>query len=70
MAFAPSPPIRILRTQGGLKVVDGAGRPLAYIYTRESEADARHAGVLTEAEGTEVAQLIARAMKYAAGTGS
>lgn len=69
MAFTPSLPIRILRTQGGLKVVDGGNRTLAYIYTRESEADARHAGVLTEAEGEEVAKIIARAMQYAAGTG-
>ena len=69
MSFAPSPPIRILRTQGGLKVVDGSARPLAYVYTRESEADARHAGVLTEAEGEEVAKVIARAMQYAAGNG-
>jgi len=68
MSFAPTSPIRILRTQGGLKVVDGSGRPLAYVYTRESEADARHAGVLTEAEGEEVAKVIARAMQYAAGT--
>lgn len=69
MPFAPPAPIKILRTQGGLKVVDGAGRPLAYVYTRESETDARHAGVLTDAEGEEVAKIIARAMTYAAGTG-
>ena len=66
MAFAPTAPIRILRTQGGLKVVDGGNRTLAYVYTRESEADARHAGVLTEAEGEEVAKIIARALTYAA----
>jgi len=67
MAFTPSPPIKIKRAQGGFKIVDGGNRTLAYVYTSETEADARHAGLLTKAEGEEVARVIARALTYLAG---
>lgn len=67
MAFKPSPPIRIKPTPGGLKIVDGANRTIAYVYTRETETDARHAGLLTQDEGEEVARVIARALTYLVG---
>jgi hypothetical protein len=42
------PPRTVEKIPGGLKVRDANGQSLAYAYSRETSADARTAGVLTE----------------------
>jgi hypothetical protein len=41
-------------------VIDASGQSLAYVYSRESEADARTAKVLTEDEASRIASNIAK----------
>ena len=41
-------------------VIDASGQSLAYVYSRESEADARKAKVLTEDEASRSASNIAK----------
>ena len=47
-------PWAVEKIPGGLKVVDANGQSLAYVYARESEADARTARVLTKDEARRV----------------
>jgi hypothetical protein len=54
------PPWTVERIPGGLKVVDANGQSLAYVYSRETPADARTAGVLTEDEARRIASNIAK----------
>ena len=54
------PPWTVEKTPGGLRVVDANGRPLAYVYSRETPPDARTAGVLTEDEARRIAKNIAK----------
>jgi hypothetical protein len=45
---------------GGYVVRDATGQALAYVYSRENEAEARQAKVLTSDEGRRIAVNIAR----------
>jgi hypothetical protein len=54
------PPRTVKRISGGLKVVDANGQSLAHVYSRESPADARTAGVLTEDEARRIGSNIAK----------
>ena len=45
---------------GGFKVLDATGQALAYVYARESEADAGTAKVLTTDEARRIAANIAK----------
>ena len=54
------PPWTVVQLPGGFKVVDAQGQSLAYVYSRESEADADTAGVLTEDEARRIASNIAK----------
>ena len=54
------PPWTVVKIPGGLKVVDANGQSLAYVYSRETSADARIAGVLTEDEARRIASNIAK----------
>jgi hypothetical protein len=54
------PPWTVERIPGGLKVVDANGQSLAYVYSRETPADARTAGVLTEDEARRIASNVAK----------
>jgi hypothetical protein len=45
---------------GGFKVVDATGQPLAYIYARETQAQADAAKVLTPDEARRIAANIAK----------
>jgi hypothetical protein len=56
-------PWTVEKIQGGLKVVDANGQSLAYVYSRESEEDARTANVLTEDEARQIAANIAKLPK-------
>jgi hypothetical protein len=47
-------------TKGGYIVRDANGQALACVYTRENEAEARQAKVLTADEGRRIAVNIAR----------
>jgi hypothetical protein len=53
-------PWTIEKIPGGLVVRDATGQSLAYVYSRESEADARTAKVLTEDEARRIAANIAK----------
>ncbi len=53
-------PWTVEKIPGGLKVCDANGQSLAYVYSRESSADARTAGVLTEDEARRIASNIAK----------
>ena len=53
-------PWTVEKIPGGLKVCDANGQSLAYVYSRESPADARTAGVLTEDEARRIASNIAK----------
>jgi hypothetical protein len=54
------PPWAVEKIPGGLKVVDANGQSLAHVYSCESPADARTAGVLTEDEARRIASNIAK----------
>ena len=54
------PPWTVEKLPGGFKVVDAQGQSIAYVYSRESEADARIARVLTEDEARRIASNIAK----------
>ena len=54
------PPSRADRIPGGYVVRDANGQELAYIYSRENEAEARQAKVLTADEAWRIAINIAR----------
>jgi hypothetical protein len=59
----PEPPRRFpppLKIPGGHVVRDATGQALAYLYSRENEAEARQAKVLTADEGRQIATSIAR----------
>jgi hypothetical protein len=63
MADAPRrfpPPWRADRIPGGYVVRDANGQAIAYIYSRENEAEARQAKVLTADEARRIAINIAR----------
>jgi hypothetical protein len=45
---------------GGLKVCDANGQALAYVYSRETPADAITAHVVTEDEARRIASKIAK----------
>jgi hypothetical protein len=51
---------------GGYKVMDAAGQSLAYVYGRETRADADTAKVLTMDEARRVASNIAKLPNYLA----
>jgi hypothetical protein len=55
-----SPPCRASNVPGGYVVRDATGQALAYLYARETEADARQAKVLTNAEARRIAINVAR----------
>jgi hypothetical protein len=62
MADAPRrfpPPWRADRIPGGYVVRDANGQAIAYIYSRENEAEARQAKVLTADEARRIAINIA-----------
>lgn len=54
------PPWRAERIPGGYVVRDAGGQALAYVYGRESEAEARQANVHTLEEARRLAANIAR----------
>jgi hypothetical protein len=54
------PPWRADKIPGGYVVRDANGQELAYIYSRESEAEALQAKVLTKDEARRIAVNIAR----------
>jgi hypothetical protein len=63
MADAPRrfpPPWRADKVPGGYVVRDATGQALAYLYSRENEAEARQARVLTQDEARRIAMNIAR----------
>jgi hypothetical protein len=58
MAEAPRrfpPPWRIDKITGGYVVRDATGQALAYLYSRDNEAEARQAKVLTADEARRIA---------------
>ena len=54
------PPWRADKMPGGYVVRDANGQAIAYLYSRENEADARQAKVLTADETRRIAVSIAR----------
>jgi hypothetical protein len=54
------PPWHADKIAGGYVVRDANGQALAYVYSRENEADARQAKVLTADEARRIASNIAR----------
>jgi hypothetical protein len=54
------PPWRVDTIPGGYVVRDANGQALAYLYSRENEAEARQAKVLTADEARRIAVNIAR----------
>ena len=54
------PPWRADKMPGGYVVRDANGQALAYVYSRDSEADARQAKVLTNDEARRIAINMAR----------
>jgi hypothetical protein len=54
------PPWSVEQIPGGYKVKDANGQPLAYVYGRESRADADIAQVLTMDEARRIASNIAK----------
>ena len=63
-----SSPWRADKIAGGYVVRDANGRALAYIYSRDNEADALQAKVLTKDEARRIAVNIARLPQLAAGS--
>jgi hypothetical protein len=62
-----SPPWRIEQIPGGFKVKDATGQSLAYVYGRETRADADIAHVLTMDEARRIASNIAKLPNYPCG---
>jgi hypothetical protein len=60
------PPWSVEQIPGAYKVKDAAGQSLAYVYGRESRADADTAKVLTMDEARRVASNIAKLPNYLA----
>jgi hypothetical protein len=60
------PPWTVEQIPGGYKVNDATGQALAYVYGRESRADADTANVLTMDEARRIASNIAKLPKYLA----
>jgi hypothetical protein len=56
-------PWRAEKITGGYVVYDATGQALAYLYSRENEAEARQAKVLTADEARRIATNIARLPK-------
>jgi hypothetical protein len=54
------PPWSVEQIPGGFKVLDANGQSLAYVYGRETTADADIAKVLTEDEARRIASNIAK----------
>jgi hypothetical protein len=54
------PPWQVEQTPGGFKVLDANGQALAYIYARETKAEADIAGVLTFDEARRIAVNVAK----------
>jgi hypothetical protein len=54
------PPWTVVQLPGGFKVVDANNQSLAYFYARESDNDARTAGVLTMDEARRMAANFAK----------
>ena len=54
------PPWTIEQIPGGYKVIDAHGQSLAYVYGRETRADADIANVLTMDEARRIASNIAK----------
>ena len=54
------PPWTVVPMPGGFKVVDAQGQSLAYLYARETRADADTAKVLTMDEARRIASNIAK----------
>jgi hypothetical protein len=58
--FSTSPPWRTDKIPGGYVVRDANGQALVYIYSRDSEAEAMQAKVLTKDEARRIAVNVAR----------
>ena len=54
------PPWTVVQIPGGYKVLDAGGQSLAYVYGRETKADADIANVLTTDEARRIASNIAK----------
>jgi hypothetical protein len=52
--------VRRQRSPGGYVVRDASGQSIAYVYSRETEAEARQANVLTGDEARRIAINMAR----------
>ena len=59
-AFRFPPPWTVEQIPGGYKVKDATGQSLAYVYARETKADADTAHVLTIDEARYIASNIAK----------
>jgi hypothetical protein len=53
-------PWQVEQTPGGFKVSDASGQALAYVYARETEAEANIAKVLTFDEARRIAVNVAK----------
>jgi 2-methylisocitrate lyase-like PEP mutase family enzyme len=60
MARRFPPPWNVEEIPGGYKVLDASGQSVAYVYGRETKADADTAKVLTMDEARRIAANIAR----------
>jgi hypothetical protein len=60
------PPWAVEQIPGGYKVKDANGQSLAYVYGRETRADADIANVLTTDEARRIASNIAKLPNYLA----
>jgi len=54
------PPWQVEQIPGGYKVLDASGQALAYVYARETKAEADIAKVLTFDEARRIAANVAR----------
>ena len=63
------PPWTMEEIPGGYKVKDANGQSLAYVYGRETRADADTANVLTMDEARRIARNIAKLPNYLAAEG-